>query len=332
MNSTLPIVEQLLEKAVRVHATDIHFHPAEKETSIHFRILGKRMYESTIPTFQYEHLLTYFKFTAGMDIDESRKPQDGSILRDFTNLGKFTLRLSTLPLPTLESLVIRILPQEEILSLDELFLFPNQFRSLLDMTDEKSGVILITGPTGSGKTTTLYALLNSLNKNKSYQTITLEDPIEKRLEGVIQVQINEQAGITYHTGLKAALRHDPDILMVGELRDEATARFAFQAALTGHLILSTLHAKNTIGTVHRLLDLGINKQDLLQSLLAVAGIELIPIIQKGEIRRAAIMEILYGNHLEHVIRAGFSKQTLKHSFQHLRRKAYAYGFSPEAFG
>src|SRR5690625_4347466 len=123
----------------------------------------------------------------------------------------------------------------------------------------------------------MYALLQSILKNKSLQTITLEDPIEKDIHDILQVQVNEKAGITYQTGLKAALRHDPDIIMVGEIRDEHTAQFAFNASLTGHLVLSTLHAKDALGTVHRLLEMGIKPSDLQQSLIAVAALELLPI-------------------------------------------------------
>lgn len=330
MNPALPIVKQLLQQAVLLGATDLHFYPTEENTNIYVRVQGTRKYLRTIPREQYELLLTFFKFSAGMDIGESRKPQDGSILHQFPDIGDFTLRLSTMPLPTQESLAIRILPHEDILPIHELFLFPYQLEKLMKLANKEAGLILLTGPTGSGKTTTLYALIKSITKEKSYQTISLEDPIEKRIDGVIQVQINEQAGITYQSGLKAALRHDPDILMIGELRDDATAHFAFQAALTGHLVLSTIHAKNALGTIHRLLDMGIRQQDLLQCVHVVAAIQLIPIVRKGEIRRAAILEILEGEKLEKAICLEFQagKERFQ-TFEHLRRKAYAYGFFPE---
>jgi competence protein ComGA len=280
----------------------------------------------------YSLLLTYFKFTAGMDIGVSRKPQDGSITRKISNEGTYSLRLSTLPLSETESLVIRLLPQDDQLPFEQLFLFPQQLKIVKNWTENRTGIILITGPTGSGKSTTLYALVEEIMKEKSYQTITLEDPIERKMNNVLQVQINEKAGINYQTGLKAALRHDPDILMVGELRDSKTANFAFNASLTGHLVLSTLHAKDTHGTVYRLLEMGIKKQDLLQSLIAVAAIRLVPIKMKGDvIRRTAILELLDGINLEQAIMhdTSFVKKQ-HHSFKHLRRKAYAYGFFDEA--
>lgn len=332
MNPALPIAKNLLKRAIEQHATDLHFFPSKEKTHIYLRTLGKRTYFRSITTPQYDLLLTFFKFSAGMDIGESKRPQDGSISHLFPDLGKYALRLSTLPISQQESLAIRILPQAEILPINELFLFPNQLKTLKKWANHDSGMILITGPTGSGKSTTLYALMKSLNEEKSFQTITLEDPVEHELDEIIQVEINEQAGITYHSGLKAALRHDPDLLMIGEIRDEVTARFAFQSSLTGHLVFSTLHAKNTIGTIHRLLDMGIKKQDLLQSLLAVASIQLVPITRNGTSRRAAILELLDGEKLEHAITSKVNKETeYLHSFEHLRRKAYAYGFIPEAF-
>lgn len=332
MNPALPLVKQILEQAIIQHATDLHFLPSPKGTKIHFRILGNRKFYSAIPASQYELLLTFFKFTAGMDIGESRKPQDGSIANLFPKLGKFTLRLSTLPMLASESLAIRILPQEDSLPLDELFLFPYQLNELIESANARSGLVLITGPAGSGKSTTLYALIRFLTEAHSYQAVTLEDPVERQIDDVIQVQINEQAGITYQAGLKAALRHDPDILMVGELRDEATAHFALQSSLTGHLVLSTLHARNAVGTIYRLLDMGIKQQDLLQSLVAVVSIQLIPIRQKGIVRRAAILELLSGDDLYDAI---YSRLDIgrkgSNSFEYLRRKAYAYGFTAEAF-
>ena len=332
MNPALPLVKQIMEQAINEHATDLHFIPSPNETKIHFRIQGTRKFHSVISKSQYELLLTFFKFKAGMDIGESRKPQDGSIANLFPALGKYTLRLSTLPMLASESLAIRILPQEDFLPLDELFLFPYQLNELKKSAIAQSGLVLITGPAGSGKSTTLYALIRFLMEEHSYQAITLEDPVERQIDDVIQVQINEQAGITYQAGLKAALRHDPDILMIGELRDEATAHFALQSSLTGHLVLSTFHARDAVGTIYRLLDMGIKQQDLFQSLVAVISIKLIPIRQKGIIRRAAILELLSGEDLNKAIYSRFDfHQQDRNSFKHLRRKAYAYGFTAEGF-
>jgi len=268
-----------------------------------------------------------------MDIGEIRKPQNGTITHDDLE-SSYSLRLSTLPVHRMESLAIRILPLEETYLLDELFLFPNQLKMLKKWIHHQAGLLLFSGPTGSGKSTTLYALLETILQNKSYQAITLEDPVEKEINHMLQVQINEKAGITYESGLKAALRHDPDIIMVGEIRDEHTAHFCFEAALTGHLVFSTLHAKSAVGTIHRLLDMGIQQIELEQSLIAVASIQLVPIQIVGKVeRRAAILEILEGKELMQELKGGGNQNARPiHSFYHLRKKAFAYGFiSKETF-
>lgn len=327
MNDAAALSEQLLAAAYTQKASDIHFYPFQQHAHIYFRTQGKRKLYQSISLKEYDLLLTYFKFTSGMDIGEIRKPQNG-VLKSFSKVTNYSLRLSTLPINHTESLAIRILPQENLLSLDQLFLFPNQIKQLKKWITHRAGLILLTGPTGCGKTTTLYALIKDMLNENSYQTITLEDPVEKNIQDILQVQVNEKAGITYHVGLKAALRHDPDIIMIGEIRDELTAQFAFEASLTGHLVLSTLHAKNAVGTIHRLLDMGIQPADLKQSLVGIASLQLLPInlVSTGP-RRAAIMESLDSDLLESTIQGKEIKMT-KHyqSFEYLRKKAFAYGF------
>lgn len=275
-------------------------------------------------------ILTYLKFTSGMDIGENRIPQNGTHLHINKDKQSFYLRLSTLPLANAESITIRILPQQENFTLEQLFLFPFQFQNIIKWLDRPSGIILFTGPTGCGKTTTMYALLEYMLQEKSFQAITLEDPVEKKLDDILQVEVNESAGINYQTGLKAALRHDPDILMIGEIRDQETAEFAFQASLTGHLVLSTLHAKDAVGTIERLLDLGVNRVELQQSLIAIAAIKLIPIERLGKIyRRAAIMELLDGEILTNIIKNDIHAKSDFQTFKYLREKAYLYGFISE---
>jgi competence protein ComGA len=327
MSAAAQLSDRLINEAIQAQASDIHFYPFENRTDIYLRIHGKRILHQSILREQYQLLVIYYKFTSGMDIGESRKPQNG-VLTHQLNTHLFSLRLSTLPVNHHESLAIRILPQEKNLSLNQLFLFPNQIIKLKKWISHRAGIILFTGPTGSGKTTTLYALLEAILQENSYQTITLEDPIEKQIQDILQVQVNEKAGITYQTGLKAALRHDPDIIMVGEIRDSYTAQFAFDASLTGHLVLSTLHAKNTKGTVHRLLEMGLKRGDLDQSLIAVASLQLLPLsVYKHHGRRGAILELLDGESLTKTIKGA---NTLKHhhlnSFEHLRKKAFAYGY------
>ncbi|WP_217586696.1 competence type IV pilus ATPase ComGA [Lentibacillus saliphilus] len=327
MSSAQSISDALLTEAIQADASDIHFYPLPKKADVFFRIHGQRHWHRTITMTAYDLLLSYYKFTSGMDIGETRKPQNGTI--DFhSDTSNYALRLSTLPAKHRESLAIRILPQNKHYELDDLFLFPFQKEYLINLVNVRAGLILLTGPTGSGKTTTLYALLQSLIQHHCYQTITLEDPIEKNINDILQVQVNEKAGMTYQVGLKAALRHDPDIIMVGEIRDHQTARFAFEAALTGHLVLSTLHAKDTIGTVHRLLEMGLSKIEMQQSLIAVAALKLIPIHLNHTVnRRAALLEILDEQALYDVLTHGSREQpTQFHTFEHLKRKAYAYGY------
>ncbi|UJL44836.1 Flp pilus assembly complex ATPase component TadA [Virgibacillus sp. NKC19-16] len=330
MNPAAAISNNLLTAAFESQASDIHFYPFQDHTNVYFRIHGKRIFYKRLISAKYQLLLTYYKFTSGMDIGEIRKPQNGTITHQESN-QMYSLRLSTLPVNLMESLAIRILPQEENLSLDQLFLFPNQLNKLKEWITNQAGIVLFTGPTGSGKTTTMYSLLQTILSEKSYQTITLEDPIEKEMDDILQVQINEKAGITYQSGLKAALRHDPDIIMIGEIRDKATAEFAFDASLTGHLVLSTLHAKNASGTVHRLLEMGLKQTDLQQSLIAVAALQLLPIqINETTKRRAAILELLEGKRLEKTIQGVDDKtENAFYSFDHLRKKAYAYGYISE---
>lgn len=327
MSHAAALSEKLLAAAYKHQASDIHFYPFQDHTHVYFRTQGKRVLYKTIQPEQYDLLLTYYKFTSGMDIGEIRKPQNGVINHDIKT-KQYSLRLSTLPINHRESLAIRILPQEENLTLDQLFLFPSQKNTLKNWITNRAGLILLTGATGSGKTTTLYALLHAVLIESSFQAITLEDPIEKNMNNILQVQVNEKAGITYQVGLKAALRHDPDIIMIGEIRDQQTAQFAFEASLTGHLVLSTLHAKNALGTIHRLLDMGIQMSDLRQSLIGVASLQLLPIdLNSTGRRRAAIMECLDGYLLDQALRGQeVNVKNNYQSFQHLRKKAFAYGF------
>lgn len=327
MNPATTLSQKILHHANRLSASDIHFFPFSTNTEIYFRILGERTFYQNITNTEYKLLLTYYKYTSGMDIGEIRKPQNG-IITEILNEVSISLRLSTLPVYHMESLAIRLLPQNETNSLQSLFLFNVQRNKLEKLMNYPRGIILLTGPTGSGKSSTLYALLKNVLKEKPFQTITLEDPVEKELPHILQVEINEKAGITYQAGLKAALRHDPDIIMIGEIRDKETAQFAFEAALTGHLILSTIHAKNTFETIPRLLDLGVKREYIRQSLVSVAALELLPIIQHQTItRRAAIVEFLEGNLLKQCIQGNdVSNLKNKQSFNHLRKKAYAYGF------
>lgn len=332
LNRIEELSHKIIKEAILQQASDIHFCPDKQKVIVYYRVLGNRKPEMTIPLMDYIPLLSYYKFTSGMDIGETRKPQNGVF--SFQDYQEYSLRLSTLPIHSSESLAIRILPQQQVPNLEQLFLFPNQVNKLTKLMSHQSGIILFTGPTGSGKTTTLYAILQKLLFERSVQTITLEDPIEKSLSDILQVQVNEKAGISYDIGLKAALRHDPDILMVGEIRDKKTAEFAFHAAHTGHIVLSTLHARDAYGTLFRLREMGIKQTDLTQTLIAVASQQLVSLNVANKYasginaRRVALLEILDGVLLEEAIQGSppFNNPGYN-SFIKLRRKAYALGYT-----
>lgn len=332
LNDPATFTNQLLENACNQNASDIHFLPKPNELSVQvfLRCLGTRQYIQTIPIALYQNIITFFKFSANMDIGQTRQPQNGRLQFKSKTKKSYALRLSTLPLVESESLTIRILPQDSFPKSNQLFLFPKQFERMQNWFKQKSGIILFVGPTGCGKTTTMYALLESVLKNQTFQAITLEDPVERQINDVIQVEINEKSGMSYASGLKAALRHDPDVIMVGEIRDKVTAKFAFEAALTGHLVISTLHAKDAVGTIARLLDLGIKQIDIEQSLIAISGIQLLPLstYHTKQKHRAAIADILDGLELKEAL----TRQNIDLSLINmnlLRERAYIYGFISE---
>lgn len=327
-NQATMFAKNLLEDALLRDVSDIHFHPLPDldYVSIFYRELGVRKYVRDITKSFYQIILSYFKFTANMDIGETRRAQNGMISWE-VNDHKFHLRLSTLPVEFSESLTIRVFPQGSTPKLEELLLFPFQYERLKSWLNHQTGIILLTGPTGTGKSTTMYAMLEEMIEQRSSQVITLEEPIERKINHALQVEVNEKAGMTYQSGLKAALRHDPDVILIGEVRDEKTAGFCVRASLTGHLVLTTLHAKDAFGTIKRLIDLGINRVDLHQVLIGVASFELIPVIIKGEVsRRAAIVELLDGSLLEQAILEGEFEEESFQSFDYLKRKALRYGF------
>lgn len=267
----------LVQQAAAKQASDIHFTPKRKFVEIHFRIYGHIYLVEQIPEMLYNRMLSHFKFQANMDIGEKRKPQNGSLALNFD--GKIIdIRLSTLPTPFNESLVLRLLPQENDIHFEDLFLFSDSAKPLLAYIQREQGLIIITGPTGSGKTTTIYALLAHAATALHKRVITIEDPIEKRNDSLVQVEVNPKAGITYYEGFKAILRHDPDIIFIGEIRDAETAKIVVDAALSGHLIVSTMHAKNTLGAIYRLLEFNIPLADIQQTMTAIATQKLVNVV------------------------------------------------------
>ena len=249
------IVNTILEFAVKSRASDIHIEPEEMKTRVRYRIDGILQEKLTLPKGIHDALISRIKILSEMKIDERRVPQDG---RFYFRLGieEDDLRVSTLPTVHGEKVVMRLLKKTGGLpTLAELGLRGIQLKHLEDSISKPYGIILVTGPTGSGKTTTLYSILTILNK-PGVNIVTLEDPVEYQIPGINQVQINTQAGLTFATGLRAFLRQDPNIILVGEIRDKETTQLAIQAALTGHLVFSTLHTNDAATAIPRLIDLG----------------------------------------------------------------------------
>lgn len=251
------IVSSIIQEAVEVRTSDIHIEPAQDESRIRFRIDGILKIYLTLPAFHHASIIARIKVLANLKIDETRIPQDGRIRTNVYG-EDINLRVSTLPmLGAHEKVVMRILPTtEKVFTPQELGFWQHPLDSLKKIMERPSGVVLVSGPTGSGKSTTLFAVLSALNKEMVNIT-TLEDPVEYFMKGVNQVQINADVGLTFASGLRAILRQDPNIVMVGEIRDRETAELATQAALTGHFMLSTIHAKDVLGVIPRLIDMGV---------------------------------------------------------------------------
>lgn len=252
----IDLVNRLLEIAAGREATDVHLEPDELVIRTRLRIDGELQHGPALPVELASALVSRVKVMADLDISETRMPQDGKF-RFQAGTRCLDVRVSTFPSVFGESLVLRILDASRAaLPLDRLGLGASHIQTLMKAARRPTGMILVTGPTGSGKTTTLYGLLRATH-SITLKTITLEDPVEYRLPMITQCQINERAGVTFAAGLRAILRHDPDVVLVGEMRDEETAQIAVRAALTGHLVLSTLHTNDAISTVDRLRDMGV---------------------------------------------------------------------------
>jgi type IV pilus assembly protein PilB len=255
--SIIKFVNQILTEAVKDRATDIHLEPFQDELRTRFRIDGV-LYDINIPeSIKYFHaaIVSRIKIMAHLNIAERRLPQDGRI-KIKVSAEELDLRISILPTAFGEAVHIRILSPHFFLELEKLGLLPEDLKIIEEAIKKPHGIIFVTGPTGSGKSTTLYASLSRINSN-AIKIITVEDPIEYQLKGVNQIQVNPKIGLSFATGLRHILRHDPNVMMVGEVRDYETAEIAIRAALTGHLVFSTLHTNDAAGAVTRLLDMGI---------------------------------------------------------------------------
>lgn len=251
------IVATVLRYAVDGRASDIHIEPTREELRVRFRVDGVMHQSLTLPKNVERAVVARIKVLASLKLDERRKPQDGRFSATIDN-NRIDFRVSTFPTYHGEKVVMRILDRgQEKLSLESLGLSPRNIATVKRAIDRPYGLIVISGPTGSGKSTTLYAMLQELDRD-GLNVVSLEDPVEYDVSGVSQSQVRPEIGYTFATGLRSILRQDPDIIMVGEIRDRETAQLAIQAALTGHLVLSTLHTNNAIGVVPRLVDMGID--------------------------------------------------------------------------
>ena len=250
------LVNAVLIRAIAMRSSDIHIEPHQRRVRIRVRIDGLLQEVMVVPKDLQMPLTSRIKLMAGLDIAERRAPQDGRCTL-LAPQGEFDFRVSTYPSVFGETIVIRILDKNAaMIDINKLGMHPSGFKALTTKLQEPQGMILVTGPTGSGKTTTLYAGLHHLNA--IYRNIiTIEDPVEYQLDGITQANVNPRAGITFATGLRSMLRQDPDVILVGEIRDQETASIATEAALTGHLVLSSLHANDAASAITRLVDMGI---------------------------------------------------------------------------
>ncbi len=275
INSNIDLyINELVEKALKLNASDIHIEPMdEKFSRIRFRIDGKLRIISEMDYPSYIKLLTRIKLSSKLDISEKRRPQDG-----YLKLEKFPeidFRISTLNTIVGEKLVLRILSIENFKKSQNLLGFSDDSKKILENAiKNKSGMIIFSGPTGSGKSTSLYSLLNKLNDEKR-NIISIENPVEINILGINQISINEKIGLTFQNALRSILRQDPDIIMLGEIRDKETAKMAVRAAITGHLVLTTLHTNNSFASINRLRDLGIEDYLIKQSVNTLASQRLV---------------------------------------------------------
>ena len=272
--SAVKILDQILEAGVTMHASDIHLDQSETLVNVRYRVDGTLRNERTLPKSAMNSLVARIKILAGLNITESRLPQDGRISVSIMNKS-INLRVSTLPTVYGEKIVIRILDLTDVLKkLNDLDFSESTLNQYEKMIKEPSGLILITGPTGSGKSTTLYGSINELNK-ADVNIVTIEDPVEYQLEGINQVQVNSGVGLTFAKGLRSILRQDPNIIMVGEIRDRETADISIRASLTGHLVFSTLHTNSAIEAIPRLFDMGIEPYLVVSSLSGIMAQRLV---------------------------------------------------------
>jgi type IV pilus assembly protein PilB len=274
------IVATILRYATEGDASDVHIEHMRDRIRVRFRVDGVLNTSLVLPVEVHQAVVTRIKILSNMKLDEKRKPQDGRFSAKIDG-RKIDFRVSTFPAYYGEKVVMRILDQEKgVKPLDQMGLSPRYIKMVREAMDRPYGMILISGPTGSGKTTTLYAMLNEINKDEK-NVLSLEDPIEYNIDGMSQSQVFPEIGYTFASGLRTTLRQDPDVIMVGEIRDKETAQLAVQAALTGHLVLSTIHTNTAAGVVPRLIDMGVDPYLISPTLILTMGQRLVRKICPG---------------------------------------------------
>ncbi len=264
------IVNDILVDAAKKGASDIHFDPFEDHLLVRIRIDGILLDYTEVPNSIKDYLVTRIKTISRMNITESRLPQDGAIKTNLQGID-LDLRVSCLPVSNGEKIVIRILDYSRSMAgITELGFSEENYKKIIDMINIPNGIILVTGATGSGKSTTVYSILQYLNRSTT-NIITVEDPIEMDISGINQVQVNSKIGLTFAAALRSILRQDPNIIMIGEIRDTETAKIAVRASITGHLVLSTIHTNNSLNTIERLIDMDVQRYLLASSLEGVVS-------------------------------------------------------------
>ncbi len=343
------LTNEILLAALQFRIDDIHLLPFGEEYRFYLRDGEQLSLLKTIDSDTANRWITFVKYRSGMDVGEKRRPQSGAMKYELTNGTSIELRLSVITNFKMQtSVVIRLLhlSMEEKKSGEVSTYFPKDIELLQKMLHYKSGLILFSGPVSSGKTTTMYHLLRNRVNDTNLQVITMEEPVEMSEPLFLQTEINEKAGITYELLIKSSLRHHPDMMLIGEIRDEMTAKMVIRGALTGHLMLATVHAKDCKGVISRLEELGVTKDLLRQTLVAVVAQRLVPryctLCQSHccfhcnhiplSKKKATLFDIAYGTLLQHLIQEEEVLNPLEHPFNRKLRKAYALGYiSKESF-
>ncbi len=294
---------RLLEKAQKFGASDLHVIPGNEYYVYYFKKNNQMFEAGKLPLNLGDRIISFYKFLSSLDISEKRKPQSGSFQHTF-HTQKYSFRVSTLPsVFGKESVVIRLQQHDNAKIIHSLSLYRDSSDKIVEMANNRWGMILFVGPTGSGKSTTMYSLTKYWAETLNRHVISLEDPVENSQSHLLQIQVNEKSGVTYTAGLKAILRHSPDVIMIGEIRDEATAKAAIQAALTGHMVVSTIHARNGLGALYRLMDLGITPDELKQTITGIVTQQLVKVERENATGLSALYEIISEEILEEALKS-----------------------------